>query len=58
LFAKGAKPTALRYVDHRTSSTGISIDVYEPVGEPTYGSFGLDDEQQLTSTLSDSGGGA
>ena len=58
LFAEGARPTALRYVDHRTSSSGISIDVYQPVGEPTYGSFGLDDEQQLTSTLSDSGGDA
>jgi dihydrofolate reductase len=49
LFADGAQPAALRIVDHRTTSTGVSIDVYQPVGEPTYGSFGLDDEQQVTS---------
>jgi dihydrofolate reductase len=47
LFAAGAKPAALRFVDHRTTSTGVRIDVYEPVGDPTYGSFELDDEQQL-----------
>jgi dihydrofolate reductase len=47
LFAEGAKPTALRFVDHRTSSTGISIDVYQPVGDPTYGSFALDEQEQV-----------
>ena len=47
LFADGAKPTALRPVDHRTTSTGVSIDVYQPVGEPTYGSFALDDEERI-----------
>jgi dihydrofolate reductase len=46
LFAGGAKPTALRYVEHRTTSTGVSIDVYTPAGEPTYGSFGLDEQDQ------------
>jgi dihydrofolate reductase len=47
LFGDGAKPAALRFVDHRTTSAGVSIDVYQPVGEPTYGSFGLDEEQQV-----------
>jgi dihydrofolate reductase len=47
LFADGAKPTALRPVDHKTTSTGVSIDVYQPVGEPTYGSFALDDEERI-----------
>ena len=47
LFAEGAKPTALRPVDHKTTSTGVSIDVYQPVGEPTYGSFALDDEERI-----------
>lgn len=47
LFANGAKPTALRPVDHKTTSTGVSIDVYQPVGEPTYGTFALDDEERL-----------
>ena len=47
LFADGAMPTALRPVDHKTTSTGVSIDVYQPVGEPTYGSFALDDEERV-----------
>lgn len=47
LFAEGAKPTALRFADHRTTSTGVSIDVYQPVGEPTYGSFGLDEQERV-----------
>jgi dihydrofolate reductase len=46
LFAEGAKPAALNLVDHKTTSTGVSIDVYSPAGEPTYGSFELDDQQQ------------
>jgi dihydrofolate reductase len=39
LFADGAKPVALSHVDHKATSTGVSIDVYTPAGEPTYGSF-------------------
>jgi dihydrofolate reductase len=42
LFAGGAKPTALKRVSHTETSTGVSIDVYTPAGEPTYGSFELD----------------
>ena len=41
LFADGAKPAALNLIDHRTTSTGVSIDVYTPAGEPTYGAFEL-----------------
>jgi dihydrofolate reductase len=44
LFADGAKPTALKVVDRKSTSTGVSIDVYAPAGEPTYGSFALDEE--------------
>jgi dihydrofolate reductase len=44
LFADGAKPTALNVVDRRTTSAGVSIDVYTPAGEPTYGSFELDEQ--------------
>jgi dihydrofolate reductase len=41
LFAEGAKPVALNWTDHKRTSTGVSIDVYTPAGEPTYGSFEL-----------------
>jgi dihydrofolate reductase len=46
LFADGAKPAALNFIDHKTTSTGVSIDVYTCAGEPTYGSFELDEQQQ------------
>jgi dihydrofolate reductase len=46
LFADGAKPAALNLVDHKSTNAGVSIDVYTPIGEPTYGSFDLDDQQQ------------
>jgi dihydrofolate reductase len=36
-FADGAKPATLTVLDHTTTSTGVSIDVYTPAGEPTYG---------------------
>lgn len=41
LFADGARPVALNHVDHRSTSTGVSIDVYTPAGPPTYGAFEL-----------------
>jgi dihydrofolate reductase len=41
LFADGAKPAALNLIEHKATSTGVSIDVYTPAGEPTYGSFDL-----------------
>ena len=40
LFGEGAKPSALEHVDHRSTSTGGSIDVYTTAGEPTYGAVG------------------
>lgn len=45
LFAEGARPAAFELVDRRTTSTGVSIDVYTPAGEPTYGSFELEEQQ-------------
>jgi dihydrofolate reductase len=42
LFADGAKTAALNFVDHKRTSTGVSIDVYTPAGEPTYGAFELE----------------
>jgi dihydrofolate reductase len=48
LFAEGAKPAALNLIDHKTTSTGVSIDVYTPAGAPTYGSFELDEQQQVS----------
>jgi dihydrofolate reductase len=41
LFAEGAKPAALKPIDHKTTSTGVSIDVYAPDGEPAFGAFEL-----------------
>ena len=41
LFADGAKPAALNLIEHKATSTDVSIDVYTPAGEPTYGSFDL-----------------
>jgi dihydrofolate reductase len=45
LFADGANPVALNHVDHKTTGAGVNIDVYTSAGEPTFGSFGLDDVQ-------------
>jgi dihydrofolate reductase len=42
LFADGVKPAALRLVETKTTSTGVAVHVYEPAGEPTYGSFELE----------------
>ncbi len=46
LFAGRAKPAALNLVDHRTTGAGVAIHVYTPAGEPTYGSFALDDQER------------
>jgi dihydrofolate reductase len=42
LFANGAKPAALHLLDSKTTGAGVTIDVYEPAGQPTYGSFELE----------------
>jgi dihydrofolate reductase len=44
LFADGAKPVALNRIDHKATSSGVSIDAYTPAGEPTYGSVGAEYE--------------
>ena len=41
LFAEGTRPAALRLVESTPTSTGVTINVYETAGEPTYGSFEL-----------------
>jgi dihydrofolate reductase len=43
LFGPGARPAALRRTEHRDTSTGVSIDVYEAAGEPAFGSFEIDE---------------
>jgi dihydrofolate reductase len=48
LFADGVKPAALRPVDSKTTSTGVTINVYQPAGEPTYGSFEASDSVRIT----------
>jgi dihydrofolate reductase len=42
LFANGARPAALRLLDSKTTGAGVTIDLYEPAGQPTYGSFELE----------------
>jgi dihydrofolate reductase len=45
LFGASAHPAALRRLEHRDTSTGVSIDVYEAAGEPEVGSFEIVDGQ-------------
>jgi dihydrofolate reductase len=42
LFTDGARPAALRLVDSGTTGAGVAVHVYEPAGEPAYGSFELE----------------
>ena len=39
LFGDGTLPAGLRLVDHRTSSTGVVMGVWEPAGELVTGTF-------------------
>jgi dihydrofolate reductase len=39
LFADGTVPAGLRLIDHKVSSTGVTIGTYEPAGEIVTGSF-------------------
>jgi dihydrofolate reductase len=39
LFADGTAPAGLRLIDHKVSSTGVTIGTYEPAGEIVTGSF-------------------
>lgn len=42
LFADRTKPAALRLLGSKTTSTGVTVNVYEAAGEPTYGTFELE----------------
>jgi dihydrofolate reductase len=42
LFADGTIPAGLRLVDHKVSTTGVTIGTYESAGEIVTGSFALD----------------
>lgn len=42
LFQDGCAPGALKLVDTRTTSTGVAVHTYRPVGSPTFGSFALE----------------
>jgi len=44
LFADGAIPSALKLVDGKVSTTGVTIGTYEPAGEIVTGSFASDSE--------------
>jgi dihydrofolate reductase len=48
LFEDGAKPAALRLVDTKTTSSGVTMNVYQPAGEPTYGSFEASESVKIT----------
>ncbi|MCK1796911.1 dihydrofolate reductase family protein [Streptomyces sp. XM4193] len=40
LFAEGLEPTAFALTEARTSSTGVTVQVYERTGRPEYGLVG------------------
>ena len=42
LFSDGTMPGALKLVDSKVSSTGVSIGTYEPAGDIPIGSFALE----------------
>jgi len=48
LLAEGTKPAALRLVDTNTTSTGVTVNVYRPTGQPAHGSFEASDSVQIT----------
>lgn len=48
LFADGTKPAAMRLLDSKTTSTGVTVNVYRPAGEPTHGSFEAADSATIT----------
>lgn len=42
LFAGGTIPAGLKLIDHKVSTTGVVMGIYEPAGEVVTGSFALD----------------
>jgi dihydrofolate reductase len=51
LFADDTKPAAMNLVDSKTTSTGVTISVYQPAGEPTYGTFEASDSVEITGRM-------
>jgi dihydrofolate reductase len=47
LFREGNLPAALRLVDTKTTSTGVSIHTYESAGKPEFGSFEVDRDERF-----------
>jgi dihydrofolate reductase len=43
LFGEGASPAALRLVDSRVSTTGVTLNTYARAGDITPGSFEFDE---------------
>lgn len=41
-FAHSTGPAALRLLDSSTTSTGVTVNVYESAGEPGHGSLELE----------------
>jgi dihydrofolate reductase len=37
LFEEGSAPTAFRLIGTTTTSRGVVVHVYQPIGEPQYG---------------------
>jgi len=44
LFGAGARPLGLEHEHRTTTSTGVSVDVYRPAGEPAFGRVGAEYE--------------
>src|SRR5659263_356024 len=49
LFGEGTQPAHLKFIDSKTSTTGVIIATYEPAGELKTGSFAL--KQKITPNL-------
>lgn len=47
LFREGNPPSALRLVDTKTTSTGVTIHTYESAGKPGFGSFEVDQDERF-----------
>lgn len=47
LFDEGTIPSNMKLVSSKTSSTGVTINVYKPGGELITGSFALDDSADM-----------
>jgi dihydrofolate reductase len=47
LFDQGGSPTAFDLVESKTTSTGVTVQVYRPAGAPTYGTF-LDEPEPVS----------